>query len=51
MIEDLSVLFGALIFNSLYPLTRSFFNGTMLLSAAAALVLPLAATLYFAKKT
>ena len=39
--EDVSSLLGTLIFNTFYPLTRDFFNGTMFLVAAFALLIPL----------
>eukprot|EP00095_Tigriopus_kingsejongensis_P003106 maker-scaffold428_size174301-snap-gene-0.23 protein:Tk03106 transcript:maker-scaffold428_size174301-snap-gene-0.23-mRNA-1 annotation:"hypothetical protein DAPPUDRAFT_328004" len=42
VVEDVSALCGALLFNSLYPITRSFFNGTMFLVSAVALLLPAA---------
>ncbi len=49
MFEDCSVLLGALVFNSLYPLTRPVFGGLLYVVSAvviAVVVLPaLAATL------
>ena len=38
--EDSASLMGALIFNSLYPVTRPIFSGTMFLVGAAMLLVP-----------
>lgn len=47
--EDISLICGTVIFNTLYPLTRSIFNGLMFASAAVVLILPLGILILFIK--